>query len=189
LEKCGENWSDKVENMCCKLFILQEVYQALRICEEFSIVHGDLKMDNILVLEKDRGLIVKLCDFGHGVDLNKFVKPETIYRTWVLEDRTTAEYYNSPPTIADDGSAFAALLWNMLGGVTNREFIQIFELDDTLWIPECSKKLLKKIQNLDIHKTGCTTKVFDDELERALIDVYLPTANRICNTCGLPFLE
>jgi serine/threonine protein kinase len=53
-----------------KIIMAGDVAAGLNALHQCDIVHGDLKLDNIVVLESwDRppGAIAKLCDFGHAI--------------------------------------------------------------------------------------------------------------------------
>lgn len=56
-----------------KIIMAGDVAAGLNALHQCEIVHGDLKLDNVVVLQSwDRppGAIAKLCDFGHAIVLS-----------------------------------------------------------------------------------------------------------------------
>lgn len=58
-----------------RLFMLSDIANALKFCHENSIVHSDLKPQNVLVAvslkaREDRGYMCKLFDFGCSMRLH-----------------------------------------------------------------------------------------------------------------------
>lgn len=64
--------ADSERSLRAKIILAGDVASGLNALHQCDIVHGDLKLENIVVLQSwDRpsGTIAKLCDFGHSIIL------------------------------------------------------------------------------------------------------------------------
>lgn len=67
-----------------KIIMAGDIAAGLNALHQCDIVHGDLKLENIVVLQSwDRppGAIAKLCDFGHSIVLSADKKHRKYYGT------------------------------------------------------------------------------------------------------------
>ncbi|KAJ3568319.1 hypothetical protein NPX13_g6459 [Xylaria arbuscula] len=54
-----------------KFDLIKDIAAALDVIHEIGLIHGDLKLENILVFKRKDRWIAKLSDFGSGADLSK----------------------------------------------------------------------------------------------------------------------
>jgi len=66
-----------------KLLFMGDVAAGLMALHKCGIVHGDLKLDNVLAFQAQDRLIARLCDFGHSLITSK-------------DERQHARYYGTP---------------------------------------------------------------------------------------------
>jgi serine/threonine protein kinase len=65
--------AESERNLRTKIIMAGDIAAGLNALHQCDIVHGDLKLDNVVVLQSwDRpsGAIAKLCDFGHAIVLS-----------------------------------------------------------------------------------------------------------------------
>jgi serine/threonine protein kinase len=66
-----------------KLLFMGDVAAGLMALHKCGIVHGDLKLDNVLAFQAQDRLIARLCDFDHSLITSK-------------DERQHARYYGTP---------------------------------------------------------------------------------------------
>lgn len=83
-------------------FIFKQIVYGLGHCHCRSVLHRDIKLDNVL-LDNERG--VKLCDFG----VSKIIKKHQM-----IKEQCGTPAYIAPEIIADDGyEGFFADIWSL----------------------------------------------------------------------------
>lgn len=76
--------ASKVHVLCRDVFLCREVASGLTALHQCGIVHGDLKLDNVIVCrtpEQEFGVQLKISDFGHSIMLDATKKDYKYFGT------------------------------------------------------------------------------------------------------------
>ena len=100
-----------------RLDMLQQIACATKFLHDNDIVHGDIKLENVLVFSKDNGRFqAKLSDFSHStyqLDRSQPSSPYQYYGTWPM---IPPEVWCSPGEVVGkkcDIWAYSVLLWQV----------------------------------------------------------------------------
>jgi len=87
--------------------IMTQLNKAFKKMREKNVVHGDLKLENILIKYSNGGFIVKLCDYGMSKILPNFNS-----NNYSISNRGTL-LYNSPELLAFQQHNYKIDLWSI----------------------------------------------------------------------------
>jgi serine/threonine protein kinase len=79
-----EYLSDTPRSLNTKMIMAGDVSAGVTVLHQCQIIHGDLKLDNIVVShswDRPPGVIAKICDFGHSIILTEDKKHLKYYGT------------------------------------------------------------------------------------------------------------
>ena len=149
METLGETFSEKDASI-----IFKQIISAINYCHKQGIVHRDLKMENVLFIEKNKNLDIKIIDFGLSqysshklINLMELISGE---KTITMTDIVGTSHYISPEVLngkynqkCDIWSA-GVILYTMLSGKfpfngkTEKEIFKSilkkkFDFSDKIW--------------------------------------------------------
>ncbi|KAJ5140657.1 hypothetical protein N7448_004065 [Penicillium atrosanguineum] len=110
------------QSMKTKLILMGDVGAGLMALHKCGIIHGDLKMDNVVVfasLERPSGSVAKVSDFGHSILASSTPKKRTQYFGTALYNAPEVSTQRSQPIPEDqlhkcDIWAFGLCVWEIL---------------------------------------------------------------------------
>lgn len=109
-----------VKDIKTKLILSGDVASGLTALHLCEIIHGDLKLDNVVVLpswDRPSNAIAKLCDFGHSIILGEKVKYPKYYGTLLYNapEVQLQETFGLEPTCLHkcDIWAYGLLVWEI----------------------------------------------------------------------------
>lgn len=118
-------WSEEVER------IYAQLRAALAYCHEHGIVHGDVKVENVLI---DRNGTVKLADFGIARVLQPEMRRVIGFSTMTLEGNLGTPYARAPEcrngekaTAATDIYSLGVLLFKLVTGIWYEGSIRLLD--------------------------------------------------------------
>ena len=180
IEDDGETFSEKDAAI-----IFKQIISAINYCHDQNIVHRDLKMENVLFMEKGKSLDIKIIDFGlsqyaqyHLVNLMEMISTEKVKNITMNISVGTPRYvapevingkYNEKCDIWSAGVILYAMLSGKFpfNGKTNKEICKsiikkTFDLTKSPW-ENISKEAKDLISNMlcDENKRYSSEKVLN----------------------------
>jgi len=154
--------------------LIKTILHGMAKIHKTHISHQNINENSILVSSytKPKELVVKFTDFGLGCGYISNPSNNTIGNLIDINDYQNDKYF-SLATCKDNGNVPIIISENILGQLSESEYLQISQKYDLLCLGMIFLKLLLFFDNLNIDLSRGYNKLFINNIKRYIIEKYL----------------